>query len=255
MGGIVKKMSRRAKQFVYGLSFLLFWGVIFGGAYLVWFQSAPSCFDNRQNQNETGVDCGGSCISCELKNAQSLQVQMVRVLPLDSKVTLVGRVVNPNEHVAAEEFDYIFTLFGSSDEVIKTVSGKSFVYSNRLRYIIHPGVDISERIARAELVLAAPSWRPEAEFPAPLVRLRESKSETSGTEEVVTSGILVNEGNLPVARATVQALYYGATRVLLGASQTEVRDIDPLQNRRFEIHHPLLPDLDPRATQVFFEAQ
>jgi hypothetical protein len=27
----------------------------------------PSCFDGAKNNNETGIDCGGKCQSCEIK--------------------------------------------------------------------------------------------------------------------------------------------------------------------------------------------
>lgn len=33
-------------------------------------EKLPSCFDNLQNQNETGIDCGGPCISCEKETVE-----------------------------------------------------------------------------------------------------------------------------------------------------------------------------------------
>lgn len=35
-------------------------------------ENIPNCFDNIQNQNETGVDCGGPCIPCEKEVVEML---------------------------------------------------------------------------------------------------------------------------------------------------------------------------------------
>lgn len=54
---------------------------------LLIFVSCGNCTDNEQNQNETGVDCGGDCPPCEtcsdgIKNQDEVEVDCGGVCPL-----------------------------------------------------------------------------------------------------------------------------------------------------------------------------
>ena len=45
--------------------FLVFALIIGGASYLIFANKIPAtCSDNIKNQNETGIDCGGSCRAC-----------------------------------------------------------------------------------------------------------------------------------------------------------------------------------------------
>ena len=67
-------MQRRIKKIVYGV----FWNALLLGivilVYITWLVPKPSCTDGIQNQNETGVDCGGSCTACSLKHLEQMRV-------------------------------------------------------------------------------------------------------------------------------------------------------------------------------------
>lgn len=245
--------KRTLKQILYGGAFLLFLGVIFSGIYFLALKPAPSCFDNRKNQDEVEIDCGGSCMACALKNVKGLEVQPAIYLPVGEKTTLLGRVLNSNELVGASLFDYEFRAYGAGEELLAVVSGKAFVYPNKLRYIIEPAADIDPKnVLRVDFEVKNPVWNLDIEFAPPNTQLREVKTEVLG-QNVKTSGIFVNNSNLPVSRALIQAVFYGNLGTIVAASQTELRDISPFQNRRFEIPHPAVPNLDPGATRVLTE--
>lgn len=66
-----------------------------------------SCFDERQNGNETGIDCGGSCVACGIKYARDLEIiGEVSILEVTSDaIETIVRVRNPNVEYGVK-FDY-----------------------------------------------------------------------------------------------------------------------------------------------------
>ena len=66
-------MTRLAKQIIIAIIFFL---ILAGFGFLVYWNILPnpSCFDNIQNQNEEGIDCGGPCQSCEAAALKNLEI-------------------------------------------------------------------------------------------------------------------------------------------------------------------------------------
>jgi len=62
---------RTQKQIVVGLATtLVILALVFMGKNI--FKPKPTCSDNKQNQNEDAVDCGGPCLACDLKDLEPL---------------------------------------------------------------------------------------------------------------------------------------------------------------------------------------
>ena len=72
-------MKRTLKQLLYGFFYLVILLAVVLGAYLLFFQKSSSCFDNIKNQEAVGIDCGGSCIECDLKNVKELIIQPANI--------------------------------------------------------------------------------------------------------------------------------------------------------------------------------
>ena len=87
-------MHRKFKQFIYLLFYVLCWSAVIAGIYFLFLKPAPSCFDNKQNQGEEGIDCGGPCSKVCIPQAIKT-------------ITVVNRVVwleaSPNNYVAFAE--------------------------------------------------------------------------------------------------------------------------------------------------------
>ena len=83
----------------------LFLAIGTGGYFL--FHAAPTCMDGKQNQDETGIDCGGICaMACmETVIGEPIVIREVMVLPVENGVyDVVARIYNPNNTVGAESF-------------------------------------------------------------------------------------------------------------------------------------------------------
>ena len=86
---LVTKETARSN---FGLFYLFIIGAVAGLGYLI-FKPVASCFDNLQNQNETGVDCGGPCEDCELRDLR-LVIGGVDMVGVGGKTSFVVKVEN-----------------------------------------------------------------------------------------------------------------------------------------------------------------
>ncbi len=87
-------------------------------AFCVWFfwafiYQVPTCTDGKQNQAETGVDCGGTCGACTQDFApHPLKIQESVVIPYTaSSVDALVTIVNENEKAALKSVQYTIALY------------------------------------------------------------------------------------------------------------------------------------------------
>lgn len=115
---------------VSGLS-ILFITLLTIGLYVLLHKPA-TCFDNKQNQDETGIDCGGSICSriCQA-DSKGLSVQWVRLFKIrDGVYSVVARVENPAINSIATNVPYTFNLKDANGTIVATRSGSTFIPSH-----------------------------------------------------------------------------------------------------------------------------
>lgn len=102
------------------------------------FFSQASCSDGRKNQGEEGIDCGGPCPPCEIKNLQPLTISSLRKINYQNEsYDLAAKVFNPNENWGLKEVFYSFVLFDENGkEIFRTPKEKSIIYPNETRWLI-----------------------------------------------------------------------------------------------------------------------
>lgn len=85
---------------------------------------APSCTDGIQNQNETGVDCGGSCAYLCTAQVQPPTVLFTKALAYGGgRTDVIATVENKNATAAAKNVPYRITLYGKGQALIQEVTG------------------------------------------------------------------------------------------------------------------------------------
>lgn len=119
---LISWRRKRKSIFIFiGVFFLL---LFLGFKLYPYINPAPSCFDQEQNGDEEGIDCGGICTAlCHDK-----------VLPIDIKFTrsiesepglydLVALVQNPNanKNIKGSILNYSFSLYDKAGVVIHTI--------------------------------------------------------------------------------------------------------------------------------------
>lgn len=143
--------KRLRKQIIVALVFLGILSLIGGGIYLT-NRSSPTCFDNKRNQEEEDVDCGGPCILCELKYNPPLSLADSPILLINqnNKVDILFKITNLSQEWGAQEFSYKVTLIGSNNEK-QTFIKSGFIFPHEIRYFIVSNIAVAFNPSEADI--------------------------------------------------------------------------------------------------------
>lgn len=235
---------RRRKQIMIVLIILVVLGLLGAGAYYRWFYQAPTCFDNKQNQGEAGVDCGGPCsVSCELLTVKKLETQWVKAVFLkDGFYDLAAKVANPNPNFGLAQFSYTFKLLDVAGQVIAQREGASFILPNQSKYIIEANVAAEKKPVKVEITIADSAktdWqRLKDNFAAPDIYVHDKQfkylEKQAGQPAVAqVAGIIKNNSNFDFDRIQVAVALFDVNRELVGVNKTEARTVLAGEDRYF----------------------
>lgn len=251
-------MSRTIKQIIYGFFYLAVIAAIVYGASFVIKETAPTCNDNRQNQQETEVDCGGpNCLPCAIKHLQPIAPKL-EYFGVGGNTTVILTLSNPNLEYGARSFIYTINFYGNNHALIFSLTKDSFIYpAEAQKTIMEPNLQFNYRsiVGQPEIVISSLNWKSITEFAEPKFQTRQIKTTVTGSL-VTVAGILVNREATSFPKATVGLLVYQQlpdTNRLVGASKTVLQDIKPFEERAFKIIVPLdvvlkLPEIDTLIT-------
>lgn len=249
-------MKRFLKQLIYGTGFLVVLGALTFGFYVMYMKQPESCFDNKQNQGEEGIDCGGPCEQFCVSSG-TMPVELLgapRVFYVGGGSSILTQVQNPNSALALEKFDYEFVLKGEDGAVLWAVPGSSFIYAQEVKYLFVPNAGVpAAEVASVDFKFKNPEWIPADEFVKPAIREQNFRTEIEG-KNLVVSGVIMNEHSRSVKNVSVIAVFYGKESVgspSLGASQTVIDNIAVGESKPFTVRYPNDADIVPEKTRVF----
>lgn len=254
-------MTRPEKQFLYGGIYLIFWLVIGSSIYYFFFLGAPGCFDNIKNQDEEGMDCGGPCISCALKNAQPLIVSPVDIFDNgDNNFTILGEIYNPNALVGAERFNYEISLYSGTGGELYHKENQGFIYPAATKVIIETGINLGAGEAAAgKITVQDTLWQPQEKFGlAPEEKLETRNTETRWLKQkFLVSGTAVNNNSFVLPSLAVKTILSDQEGERLAAGLTILENIAPFGEKKFQIAVPA-PEatagrIDIAKTRILFE--
>ena len=250
---------RLFKQLLYGTFYILILGGISWGIYSFEFKPAPSCFDNKQNGQETGVDCGGNCLACEIKNLKPLEVMPALLLSDDRFYSVLAEIKNPNSNFALKSFEYEINFYDAQNNLLKSTKNNSFIYAGESKNIIEAGIRITNGIPKKAELKISPNlnWIKSSELEAPAYELKDIASVLENGQ-VAVSGTITNPKSFFISKVSIGALASDNLGAKIGASKTELQNVGPFRVESFKIFVPVkktsLPSVDLNVTKVFVEA-
>lgn len=264
--------NRTAKQILYGSGYLALIFLIAAGIYFIWLKPAPSCFDGRRNQNETGIDCGGVCSDCELKILKPFEVNTVKYFPADGKTAIVAEIKNSNSAYGANYFEYRAEVYGRNGEKIKSMARSSFIYAGEIKNLFET-IDVEfKNVKKAEISLDADSvrWAPSGDFSRPSIQTRDLKIQRLPGENVSLTGFVKNSNAFGLSRARIIGFLFNSVGLMAAVSKTEIEKLPAFGEEPFKIFFPAniafknlaststqifnLTEIDPQRMQVYVEA-
>ena len=150
MSFLIKRIFRRIAIF------LVFALIVGGASYLIFGGNIPeTCSDGVKNQNETDIDCGGSCRSCV--DIADLLVFDTRAIPTkDGFVDLFAEIQNKNLNHGIATLGYRFDIIDRDNQIITSKEGFTFVLPNSKKFIIDEAIAVNRNVKETRLSFTTP---------------------------------------------------------------------------------------------------
>lgn len=118
---------RYRRQLIYLFSVIGFFLVVGLAVYFI-YKPEPTCFDNKQNQDEEGVDCGGPCQLACVQSVIPLKTYWTRPLKTaDGVFDVASLVENQNQDLGIRKLFYTIYFYDGDNVLITTREGETFV--------------------------------------------------------------------------------------------------------------------------------
>jgi len=195
---------------------------------------APTCFDNKQNGNEIGIDCGGSCArAClsQVDNVSVLWARAFRVIP--GRYNAVAYIVNHNKNVAAEKVSYRFRFADANNVYIGKREGTTYIPPAGDFAIFEPGIGIGNSIPVYTTFefTQTPNWLQVSQ--EKIDQLKVAVSNIQLMDETTSprlSATVKNNSLFTIPNISVIAIMYDADGNAVSASSTYLSQLAPLSN-------------------------
>jgi len=170
-------------------SFIAFVVIVLGFFIFGTVYQKPTCFDDKQNGDEAGVDCGGSCqrvCSFESVDPVVLWSRFFEVAP--STYNAVALIENPNTNAQAYNVNYSLKLRDAENVLVYERKGVVDIPPERILPIFESNIVVGERIPlRSEFSLdKVENWQQVVGERAP-VRISDTDLSRVDTEPRLTA--------------------------------------------------------------------
>ncbi len=120
---------------------MLIAGLILVAVSFGFFYRTPSCSDGKQNGDETGVDCGGSCRLLCTSDALTPVVLWSKVFNISGDVyTAVAYIQNPNTNSKNPKAGYQFKIYDANNRLVTVKDGETSIPKNKKFTVFEVGL-------------------------------------------------------------------------------------------------------------------
>ena len=203
-------------------------------AYKIFFTHVPTCFDNIQNQDEQGIDCGGIC-------ARFCPFQTKKIVPLWSQAfpiqngvySLVSYIQNQNSNAGIQKINYEFRVYDSNNILAgDPVTGTTFIAPNQSTAIFESPVSTGNRVPKNVFFsfTSDPVWeKTDMKYSVPQLTIANTKLTGADTLPKLSADV-VNNTLFDYKNIEVVAILHGADGNAVNASDTHIASL-PQQSR------------------------
>lgn len=248
-------MTWRARRqlfilFLLGMIALIVLAIMFLPAVI----KAPSCSDMKQNQDEQGVDCGGSCALYCPAQIPDPDIVWTRAFPTTESVyNIVAYVENHAVDAAAKDIPYEFRLYDEDNILISRVEGKATLMPNGPTAIFAGAVRVDNRVPKRASFefLASPRW---VKLPAATINRLDVAATGTRMLDALTDPKLettvVNNTDFSTGAFDIVGILYDDTGNAFGVSKTFVENLDPRESDVLYVSWPQAFSIEPTTVSV-----
>lgn len=230
----VKRIFRRV---VIALVYVLIIGGIGLVIYSLRTPAAPTCFDTIRNQNETGVDCGGNCKSCEL--IKNLTVFEAKVFPTkEGFADVFAEVRNTNLDYGVPQLGYTFQIFDRENQIVGEKAGVAYILPNATKFIIEQAIPVKRTPVRVEFYQLPANFQEIKDYVKPrLSVLGANNKVVSGAQGGVLAveGTAFNQTNFGLDKVVIAVRLKNELGETVAVNRHEIRTLEAGERRFFQV--------------------
>ena len=184
---------------------------------------APSCTDNIQDGNETGVDCGGPCPYLCSVNEIAPQVTFVRaVSPIAGRTDVIAYIDNVNNNAQIQNAEYNVDLYDQFNRLVASNTGTVALPPATTVPVFIPDFYMGpDTVTTAFLSFSTSTLQWEHDSARPVVPKQSQLQILDGPSPKITA-TLTNPTAYPIYNQTVVATVFNSKNNAIAASQTVV---------------------------------
>ncbi len=188
----------------------------------------PTCFDQKQNGTETGVDCGGGCaLSCS-SEIKAPRVVWAKVFSLGGNYYDLGAYVeNQNAKAGVKNARYTFRVYDAAGSILSEKSNSTEIAPGLGFVLFEPNVMMTGIPDRVEVTFVPDDltrWLKSSTAPSILSTKNQQLKNTDTKPRF--DAVLVNTDPVnSVTNLTLSAVIYDALRHPIAVSKTYVDSI------------------------------
>jgi len=234
--------KRDLKRLIIILIYLLILASLSLAAYF-WLRPKESCFDQKMNQNEQGIDCGGICQKrCNLLPQFDLTVGERGFVEsgISGKYDLFGEISNPNNDFGSGSFSYEFKIKDSTGITLNQFSGKSFILPGEKKYLIAVNIPAESVPGEITLAVSEVKWEEFVNYEKPQLKIinRSYQETSSGVGFSEAFGLLKNESPFDFSTIKINVVLKDYAGKILALNSTIINTVKTGESRDFKVIWP-----------------
>lgn len=221
---------RKRRQITIFIIFIFFIALI-GLFFYSRYQPIATCFDNKQNGNEEGVDCGGSCISCKLLEVHDVEVVWTKLLTArPGSFDALASIKNPNIYFGSMNVDYEFELLDETGAPVALRTGTTFLLPSERITLIEPNIRTQLKARTVLFKIRNVQWGRVYDI-APRYDLGLGKRDysvietTAGIRQSVVDTSIYNNSAENFSQVFVSVFLYDAEKNIIAANKTVMENV------------------------------
>ena len=236
-------MTWALKRQLFYLAVLLVFLSVFGFLLVYpYLNKSPTCTDNKQNGDEAGVDCGGSCSrACifQVDNISVLWSRTFQVIP--GRYNAVAYLENHNKNLAVYRVKYRFRFSDKDNIYIGKRDGETFIPPAGKFAIFEPAIGVGNSIPVYTTFefTEPPVWNKVSEDKLRQLKVLVSdiRLEAENTAPRL-SATIKNDSLFTIPEVSVVAILYDKNGSALSASRTYLEELGSEEKRDINFTWP-----------------
>lgn len=189
---------------------------------------APTCFDQKQNGTETGVDCGGSCVSVCTAEVKPPHVVWAKAFLLEGgRYDLGAYVENANVGAGIKNARYTFKVFDNVGNILAEKKGETELAPVSTILLFATGVTLLGNPDHVDVVFDASDlthWV-RASTASSIPATKNQRMRSTDTKPRLDAILINNDPMNEVSGLALGAIIYDARRHPVAISSTYVNNI------------------------------